>query len=60
MSGVASSPAVAYARWCVSEPEKLVPRYVKIQCEVWLQIVDGLWQDAYVDDGAYGLFAPPR
>ena len=39
-----------YAKWCTAEVGRKVPRYVKLQAEQWLDIVDGNMPDAYVDE----------
>ena len=45
--------AYHYARWCVTEPDRKVPHYVKLQCEQWLAIADGKNSEAYVDEKQY-------
>lgn len=42
--------AYKYAQWCVVEPNKKVPRYVKLQAKDWLRKADGLDEEAYVDE----------
>ena len=44
--------AYKYASWCASETRGMVPKYVKIQAEKWLNIADGLDKEAYVDEAA--------
>jgi phage terminase large subunit-like protein len=50
---VKGSVAYHYARWCVEEKERKVPKYVKKQAEEWLKIADGQSEEAYVDDKAF-------
>lgn len=45
---VAESKAVQYARECIDPDNNRAPRYVKLQCAVWLDIVEGKDPDAYV------------
>lgn len=45
--------AYHYASWCVTEPDRKVPHYVKLQCEQWLAIADGKSPEAYVDERQY-------
>ena len=33
--------AYQYAKWCVKENERMVPKYVKIQAQKWIDIADG-------------------
>lgn len=40
--------AVKYAVWCIREDNRYVPIYVKKQCAVWLDIVNGLDTEAFV------------
>ena len=42
--------AYKYAQWAVSETEGMVPHYVKLQSQQWIDIVDGKNEDAYVDE----------
>ena len=42
--------AYKYAQWAVSETEGMVPHYVKVQAQQWMDIVDDYNEDAYVDD----------
>ena len=39
-----------YAKWCTTEAGRKVPRYVKLQAEQWLDIVEGNEPEAYVDE----------
>ncbi|QDW74368.1 terminase [Lachnospiraceae bacterium KGMB03038] len=45
--------AYTYAKWCTTEPDRYVPIYVKRQAALWLDIVEGRNQEAYVDKEAY-------
>ena len=42
--------AYKYAQWAVSETEGMVPHYVKVQAQQWLDIGDDYKEDAYVDE----------
>ena len=42
--------AYKYAQWAVSETEGMVPHYVKVQAQQWMDIVDDYNEDAYVDE----------
>ena len=48
------NPAYKYASWCISDAKGMIPKYVKLQCESWLNIADGLDKEAYVDEAAAG------
>lgn len=50
---VKDEKAYKYARWCISETEGKAPKYVKMQAQHWIDIVDGKNPDAYVDEAAY-------
>lgn len=45
--------AVIYARWCIEPDNKLVPKYVKQQAAIWLDIVEGKDEEAYISEKAY-------
>ncbi len=45
---VKQSKAYKYAEWAIVESNKKVPRYVKLQCKQWLDIANGLNEEAYV------------
>ncbi|KZL93547.1 terminase TerL endonuclease subunit [Clostridium magnum] len=47
---VKESKAYKYAEWCIVEPNRKVPRYVKKQAKEWLDIADGKSNEAYVDE----------
>jgi len=47
------SKAYKYCKWCVEPDNRKVPRYVKLQAQAWLDIVDGLNNEAYFDEKAY-------
>ena len=42
--------AYKYAQWAVSDTEGMVPHYVKVQAQQWMDIVDDYNEDAYVDE----------
>lgn len=44
-AGVKRGKAVAYAKWCASADNPMVPKYVKMQAEQWIQIVYGQCKD---------------
>ena len=50
---VNDSKAVEYARWCIKLDNHFVGVYVKKQCKLWLDIVDGKDSDAYCCDKSY-------
>jgi phage terminase large subunit-like protein len=50
---VKDSRAYKYALWCVEKDNRKVPIYVKKQASAWLNIVDGMDSEAYVDEKAY-------
>jgi phage terminase large subunit-like protein len=50
---VKESRAYKYAMWSVESDNRKVPKYVKKQALAWLNIVDGMDPDAYVDEKAY-------
>lgn len=47
---VRDGKAYKYAQWAVSETEGMVPHYVKVQAQQWMDIVDDYNEDAYVDE----------
>lgn len=51
---VKDGKAYQYASWCLEENKGYVPKYVKKQCESWINIADGNDPDAYVDEESYG------
>lgn len=51
---IEKSPAVLYARWCLTADNRKAPRYVKKQAEQWLEIVEGRNPAAYIDVKVYG------
>lgn len=54
MARIEESPAVLYARWCLTADNRKAPKYVKKQARLWLEIVEGRNPDAYIDGKAYG------
>lgn len=53
MADIRSSKAYAYAMWCIKDAGKYAPKYVKIQAQKWIDIVDGKDDEAYTDDEEY-------
>lgn len=47
---VREGKAYQYAKWCAEETAGKVPGYVKKQAEQWIRIVDGLDEEAFVDN----------
>lgn len=45
--------AVQYARWCADPNNPYVGEYVKKQCRLWLEIVNGADNEAYVCEKTY-------
>lgn len=45
--------AYQYAQWCVVKTNEKAPKYVKLQAQRWIDIVDGKNPDAYVDETEY-------
>ena len=52
---VRDGKAYQYALWCMNESGGMVPKYVKIQAQRWVDIVDGNHPEAYVDEAAYEM-----
>lgn len=50
---IENSRAVQYAKWCIKKNNRKAPHYVKLQCEQWLDIVEGRNEEAYIDEKAY-------
>ena len=50
---VKDSVAYQYASWCVDPDNYYVGKYVKKQSQVWIDIVDGKSEEAYVDEKEY-------
>ena len=50
---VTTGRAVQYAKWCVLPDNRKVPKYVKLQAQQWLDIVEGNSTEAYIDENAY-------
>ena len=49
---IRTSKAYKYAKWCVGGTDK-VGKYIKKQCEEWLNIVDNNYEDSYFDNNLY-------
>ena len=54
---VKESRAYQYALWCVEENNKKVGKYVKKQAQLWLDIVDGNNEEAYIDEKSFNKIA---
>ncbi|MCM1023834.1 MAG: terminase large subunit [Prevotella sp.] len=52
---ITEGQAVKYAELCVQPDNDKVPKYVKKQCEAWLEIVRGGDDEAYIDEQVYGV-----
>jgi phage terminase large subunit-like protein len=50
---VKDSRAYKYALWCAEEGNRKVPKYVKKQAQIWLDIADGKDEEAFVDEQAF-------
>lgn len=50
---VKESKAYKYALWCIQPENRKAPRYVKLQAQSWIDIVEDKDNDAYVDEKAY-------
>jgi phage terminase large subunit-like protein len=45
--------AYGYAKWCLEKGNRKVPKYVKKQAESWIDIVEGINDEAFVDEKTY-------
>lgn len=45
--------AVAYANWCIEPDNDYIGIYVKKQCQLWLDIVNGIDEEAYICEKTY-------
>ncbi len=52
---IKESKAYKYAKWCLEEDNKKVGVYVKAQCRVWINIVNGHDGEAYFDNDIYEI-----
>lgn len=50
---IKESKAYQYAKWCIEEENNYVGVYVKKQARAWINIVDGLDEEAYADEKFY-------
>lgn len=50
---IAESKAVKYAQQCLEPDNHKAPKYVKLQCRRWLDIVEGKNPEAYVSEKAF-------
>ncbi|UWG96791.1 terminase large subunit [Dehalobacter sp. DCM] len=53
VDSIRESRAYTYAQWCLPTDNRKVGRYVKLQAQSWLDIVDGNDQEAYVDENTF-------
>ncbi len=53
MKLIQDSVAYKYCEWAIKKSNKKVPRYVKLQCKSWMNIVNGKDKEAYVDGKVY-------
>lgn len=53
MGKINDSKAYQYAQWCIANDNRKAPRYVKLQAQSWINIVDGNDTEAYADEKAY-------
>ena len=53
MLKIQDSKAYKYAEWCIETNNNKVGKYVKLQCENWLKIVNLEDDEAYFDDFTY-------
>ena len=51
---IKDSRSYEYAQFCIKEGNRKVPKYVKLQAQSWLDIVDGKDPDAYMDETTLG------
>lgn len=54
MTDIKNSRAYKYAKFCVNDISGKVGRYVKKQCEQWLEIADGNTAEYFVSESEYG------
>ena len=52
---IKESKAYKYAIWCINNEDNKVGRYVKKQAKHWIDIVDGLDDEAYIDESDFDL-----
>ena len=50
---VKDSIAYQYAKWCLEEGNFYVGKYIKLQAKAWINIVDGIDTEAFVDEQMY-------
>lgn len=53
MINIQDSKAYKYAEWCIKTNNNKVGKYVKLQCEQWISIVNGEKEDCYFDNKLY-------
>ncbi len=54
---IRESNAYKYAQWCVLDETGKVGRYVKKQAQYWIDIVEDLDDEAYIDDSDFDLIS---
>lgn len=52
---IKENKAYKYAEWCVNDNSGKVGKYVKKQAKLWLDIVDGIDDEAYIDMSDFNL-----
>lgn len=50
---IKGSAAYKYCQWAIQKDNRKVPKYVKKQCESWLEIAKGKNEEAYIDEKVY-------
>lgn len=50
---IKESVAYKYCEWAIQSDNPMVPIYVKKQCQIWMDIVDGKNDEAYIDTETY-------
>lgn len=50
---IQDSVAYKYCEWAVKPKNKKVPKYVKLQCRLWMNIAKGKDKEAYIDEKTY-------
>lgn len=50
---IQESVAYQYCLWVIKPDNRKVPKYVKKQCQSWIDICDGKDEEAYIDDESY-------
>ena len=50
---IKQSKAYEYSKWCLEPGNRQVPKYVKKQAKAWIDIVEGIDKEAYIDEKAF-------